>query len=588
MRGAAVHPLPQNMYANTTMGAGYVSNHPGPVSAELRGHCLFGHLSVGGGSAGSPALLLRQYGAGLPVQQCQSHRLPGGAHAPQKVTQGCSGCPGQQPGLFIPDPRAHSGPAKARAGQLGPLDVPENRLRGDAGKPQNENCRAWGPRFQRSLHLGDHHPKRVWRLQLPASAGSKHPRPSADGSLSVEGQPDVQYFNAAVPVTNGVYGLYLSRSNGDIGERSTQTVQVPIFNSLGFPMGFVELSESPAYGREIVSSVASGLALAGGLAILLAIGVGWLTSRRLTAPLLRLTQATRQMSGGDLSVRVLEAERGDEFGMLGKSFNHMAARIEETVQTLRRFLADAAHELQTPLTALRTNLELARSEDNRLPAENYLTQALEQLDRLQRLLTDLLSLSRLESAAGPEDFQPVDLKVLIQQVSEPYAARAEQAGQVFELHLPTSDPQVSGSPEKLRSALANLLDNALKFTPTGGAVRVRLDETPDSLCVTVSDTGIGIPPAEIDMLYNRFHRARNASAYPGSGLGLAIVRAIAQAHGGSVQAGNNPHGGATFTLRLPHPANPNANCNPHAAAYAILTPSSSCSPGIPARFFRCH
>lgn len=385
------------------------------------------------------------------------------------------------------------------------------------------------------------------------------PALSADGSLSVEGQPDVQYFSAAVPVTNGVYGLYLSRSNGDIGERSTQTVQVPIFDSLGFPMGFVELSESPAYGREIVSSVASALALAGGLAILLAIGVGWLTSRRLTAPLLRLTEATRQMSGGDLSVRVLEAERGDEFGMLGKSFNHMAARIEETVQTLRRFLADAAHELQTPLTALRTNLELARSEDNRLPVENYLTQALEQLDRLQRLLTDLLSLSRLESAAGPDDFQPVDLKVLIQQVSEPYAARAEQAGQVFELHLPTSHPQVSGSPEKLRSALTNLLDNALKFTPTGGAVRVRLDETPDSLCVAVSDTGIGIPPAEIDMLYNRFHRARNASAYPGSGLGLAIVRAIAQAHGGSVQAGNNPHGGATFTLRLPHPANPNAN-----------------------------
>lgn len=364
-------------------------------------------------------------------------------------------------------------------------------------------------------------------------------------------QAGVEYFSAAVPVTSGVYGLYLSSSNGQIMVRSSQVVQQPITDPLGFPLGTVELSESPAYGQEIIRSVASALAVAGGLAILLAVGVGWLASRQITAPLLRLTEATQQMSSGDLSVRVVEAERKDEFGALGKSFNHMAGRIEETVQTLRRFLADAAHELNTPLTALRTNLELARELENGRAAGAYLAQALEQIERLQRMMRDLLCLSRLESAAAQEAFQPVDLAELVRQASEPFAARAEQAGQSFYLDLAAGDARVMGSPEKLRSALGNLLDNACKFTPPGGMIAVRLCEMREEICATVSDSGIGIPPGEIDLLYNRFHRARNASAYPGSGLGLAIVRAVAQAHGGSVRAANNPGGGACFTLRLP-------------------------------------
>ncbi len=386
----------------------------------------------------------------------------------------------------------------------------------------------------------------------PGSPGASRGAEISQEAGAPEGAPaGVEYFSAAVPVTSGVYGLYLSSASGAMRMRSSQVVQQPITDPLGFPLGTVELSESPAYGQEILSSVASALAVAGGLAILLAVGAGWLASRQITAPLLRLTEATRQMSSGDLSVRVVEAERKDEFGALGKSFNHMAGRIEETVQALRRFLADAAHELNTPLTALRTNLELARDLESGPAAETYLTQALEQIERLQRMMRDLLCLSRLESAAVQEAFRPVDLAELARQASEPFAARAEQAGQAFALDLAAGDMRVMGSPEKLRSALGNLLDNACKFTPPGGTISVRLYETQESVCAAVADTGAGIPPEEIELLFNRFHRGRDASAYPGSGLGLAIVRAIAQAHGGSVQAANNPGGGACFTLRLP-------------------------------------
>jgi signal transduction histidine kinase len=379
------------------------------------------------------------------------------------------------------------------------------------------------------------------------------PVPRLDASVDEPGGPqsNIVYFNSSVPVSNGVYGLYLSRSPVEIGSRSSQKVLAGIRDSSGTTLGYVELSESPAYGREIVTSVAYGLAVAGGLAILLAIVAGWVASKRFTAPLSSLTDATQRMSSGDLAVRVAEASCGDEFGVLGKSFNQMAGQIEDTVGTLRRFLADAAHELQTPLTALRTNLELARGESNSPSTDQSLVEALAQIERLQRMMKDLLSLSRLESAAGPEDFQPVDLAELVRQVSEPYAARAEQAGQQLDLDLPDSACPVMGSPEKLRGALANLLDNALKFTPPGGEVLVQVYAEQDAYCLAVTDSGIGIPPDEIEMLFNRFHRGRNASPYPGSGLGLAIVRAIAQAHGGGIQGENNPEGGARFVMRLP-------------------------------------
>ncbi len=400
-------------------------------------------------------------------------------------------------------------------------------------------------------------PSSVIILQKNSSDSASVPGPVENfnqlpgASLPGNGQPYMLFYSAVGPLSNSVYGFHLSGTPSGSGTRSNQTVQKPILDSSGNLLGYVELSEGPASGSDIVSSVASGVAVAGGLAILLALVVGWLTSQALTAPLLSLTQATQRMSGGDLSVRVKEAGRTDEFGMLGKSFNQMASRMEETIQTLRRFLADAAHELQTPLTALRTNLELASSEVNSAATENYLVHVLEQIERLQRMIKDLLSLSRLESATASDAFELVNLNELVRQVSELYAARAEQAGQSFELDLPAGDVRVLGSPEKLASALGNLLDNALKFTPADGTLAVHLSETAESICLAVSDTGIGIPPEEIEMLFNRFHRGRNAASYPGSGLGLAIVRAIAQAHGGSVQAANNPQGGASFRLCLP-------------------------------------
>ncbi len=147
----------------------------------------------------------------------------------------------------------------------------------------------------------------------------------------------------------------------------------------------------------------------------------------------------------------------------------------------------------------------------------------------------------------------VDLTALARAISEAYASRAEQAGLTLELELPAAPLVTQGDPAQLRRALENLLDNAIKFTPSGGEVRLRLTRPDKKVELSVEDTGIGMPPDDRPLLFQRFHRGRNAASYPGNGLGLAIVQAIAEAHGGAVTMAAGA-GGTCFTVCLPsHP-----------------------------------
>jgi signal transduction histidine kinase len=377
------------------------------------------------------------------------------------------------------------------------------------------------------------------------SGPMQEPVPQAKGSSNV------LFISKSVQVNKGLYGFALNDSGVAIGGVTNQVVQKPVNDSAGALLGYVELSESPAYGQEVLKSVIAGLTVAGAAAILLAIAAGWLAASYLTIPLSNLTSATQEMSKGNLAVRVVLSQRGDELGNLGNSFNQMAERIEETVRTLRRFLADAAHELQTPMTALRTNLELAKSDLTHAEQVLHLDLAIVQIDRIQLMVRNLLTLSRLESAAVRAEFQRVDLLDLVLQVSEIFAGRAEQAEISFSLELGSSAMWVNGNAEQLSSAVGNLLDNALKFTPKGGSIKISLADTSEGIDLSIRDTGIGIPGDEIQMLFNRFHRGRNASSYPGSGLGLAIARAVIHAHSGKISASNNSDGGATFMITLP-------------------------------------
>jgi signal transduction histidine kinase len=231
----------------------------------------------------------------------------------------------------------------------------------------------------------------------------------------------------------------------------------------------------------------------------------------------------------------------------------MADRLQAFVLTLQRFVADAAHELNTPLTALRNSLDLALEETDEANRALLIKEGRNQVGRLEELAHGLLDLSRLESGESRREKRPVDLGAVVRKSSERYASQAEQAGLAFELALPAKkEPPivVVGDEGQIGRALANLLDNAVKFTPEGGTIRVGLERDGQQARLWVEDNGIGIAEKELPLLFNRFHRGGNATAYPGSGLGLAIVRSIVRQHGGDVSAENGGRG-AIFSIRLP-------------------------------------
>lgn len=360
-------------------------------------------------------------------------------------------------------------------------------------------------------------------------------------------------YYASMKVVGTPLGFEVNNMALDLGGgRSDRVVYQPLYDSTGVLRGYVELSDGPAYGQEIVNSVAEGWAIASVIAILLAAAAGWLFSRRLSQPIVALTDVTARMAQGDLATRA-NMSRDDELGTLARSFNEMADQVEGTITTLRRFVADAAHELHSPLTALQTDLELSADETDGTQRRDLIARAQAQVARLRELTSSLLDLSRLEAGNAQPDQQPFDLGGLVRELIEPYASQADQAGLTLVLNVPPEPSEIMGQADQLRRAIGNLIDNAIKFTPEEGTVTIDLRHDHDVTELCVEDTGIGIPADDLPQLFSRFHRGRNAAGYPGNGLGLAIVKVIVEAHGGAVSAANTGQG-TRFCITLPHSA----------------------------------
>jgi two-component system sensor histidine kinase MprB len=224
----------------------------------------------------------------------------------------------------------------------------------------------------------------------------------------------------------------------------------------------------------------------------------------------------------------------------------MLASLAASRERQRRLVADAGHELRTPLTSLRTNLELLAQADRRggltpEQRDEIFADAIAQVEELSTLVGDLVELARDEPVQDPPE--PVDLAALVDRAIERVRRRTLGA----EFDVTTSPWWVMGESGILERAVMNLLDNAVKWSPLGGLVRVELDHG----TLTVSDSGPGIDEADLPLIFDRFYRAERARTMPGSGLGLAIVRQAAERHGGSVFAANRQPHGATFVLRLP-------------------------------------
>jgi signal transduction histidine kinase len=344
--------------------------------------------------------------------------------------------------------------------------------------------------------------------------------------------------------------------------RSSLTIDRPVLRN-GRLLGHVVLSEAPDYAGAALRQVVEVLGLAGLAGVVVAALVGWVVSSRLSRPLRALRAASDRMARGDLSVRA-DIGRGDEVGQLADSFNGMAGEVERTVALRQRFVADAAHEFGTPLTALQANLELAQVRTTG-EERGLIDAALAEARRLERLSADLLRLSRLEGGQTPGEKTPVDLTQLVRDYGDAVASRAEQKDVELRLELP-SEPAWANAyadqlgtafgnlvdnalADQLGTAFGNLVDNALKFAPAGGAVELGVKASP-AATLWVMDTGPGISQQDLPRLFERFHRGGNAAGTQGSGLGLAIVKAVMELHGGSVTVETDLPG-TRFELRLP-------------------------------------
>lgn len=432
------------------------------------------------------------------------------------------------------------------------------RLLYDSGPPQNVNVNL-GVAKQLFVQTREDMPKDMVFMSIGDSQSVPAPpflpstvpaprieRPESGNVIvfrSIQAGGSAYGFELRLPGIAGDPTPITARSN----EKIAAIMQDPKSNEV---VGTLQLSEGPAYGSAVLTSVARGWALASTIAVLLAAAMGWYISRRISAPVLALTDVTARMAQGDLSTRA-DINSRDEFGQLGLSFNEMADQVESTVTTLRRFVSDAAHELHTPLTALRTNLDLALDEREAADRTAFIARAQTMVQRLEELNTNLLDLSKLEANGHAIRESRVDLAELLESRSEMYASQAEQAELDLKMDLPSAPVFVHGNASQITRAIDNLVDNACKFTPPDGTVHITLSEQGGQAIFSVTDTGIGIPAEELPQIFNRFHRGRNTTPYPGSGLGLAIVRAIVTAHAGNVEVQSAGEGqGSQFSIKL--------------------------------------
>jgi heavy metal sensor kinase len=289
------------------------------------------------------------------------------------------------------------------------------------------------------------------------------------------------------------------------------------------------------------------------LALLFAGGGGWILARRALRPVDRMTEAARRISAEHLDERLDTTGSDDELDRLAATLNDMLGRLDVAFQQTRQFSADASHELQTPLTILKGELEVALRTP-RSPEEyrRVLASALEESERVARLVEGLLLLSRADAGVLRMDRQPVDLAELVMEVVE-YAQVLAKTHAVALEFKPMAPMTVQGDRAHLRRLLLNLVDNGIKYTPAGGLVTLTLQHDGQYVALHVVDTGFGLTPEEQARIFQRFYRTPEAlsQGQEGSGLGLCIARSIAEAHGGRIEVQSAAGCGSTFTVLLP-------------------------------------
>jgi heavy metal sensor kinase len=286
--------------------------------------------------------------------------------------------------------------------------------------------------------------------------------------------------------------------------------------------------------------------------LLLALGGGALMADRALRPLRNLTATVQNIvATGKLDARISPEKTAGELRDLVISFDRMLDKIQALVEGMRGVLDNVAHDLRTPITRLRGVAELAlRNPGDLAGSQEALADCVEESERVITMLNTLMDISEVETGAMKLNLTRVDITELARQLTDFYAEVAEDRGLAISLSAEGKCEAVADE-NRLRQAVANLLDNAVKYTPAGGRVEVGVKQAAGKVVVSVKDTGIGIPPEDLARVWERLYRGDKSRSQRGLGLGLSLVRAIAQAHAGECRVKSEPGAGAEFTLRIP-------------------------------------
>jgi signal transduction histidine kinase len=370
-------------------------------------------------------------------------------------------------------------------------------------------------------------------------------------------------LDVAYPDGSGSVGQ--NREPG-LSARAVATVKDLWYSSAAAPEREVAVTLSNPYTsrEQTTRTITEVLVNAALVALVVAVIVALLLAQWLARPLRRLTQTSRLLAEGHLEARVaIPSNSPPEVHELAGAFNEMAARLEESVTIIsedrdrsREFVADVSHELRTPIAALRTFNELllegaAEEPDTR---DEFLRGSRQQIERLDWMAANLLELSKLDSGLVALQLREEDLRSVAEDAVEHAMPMAERKGVTLTAHIPPDPIVQPHDPPRLGQVLGNLIGNAIKFTPKGGHVEVSVEAAADGARFTVRDDGVGIDPAELEHVFDRFYRGtrRPEERAGGSGLGLAIARSIVDMHQGRVAISSTPDVGTEVVVTLPH------------------------------------
>ncbi len=343
--------------------------------------------------------------------------------------------------------------------------------------------------------------------------------------------------------------------------REIRTVRVPqsaardyaIASRILMDGGLLQVGRSTDSRAVLLAPVRRAFAGIGTVALALSLAAGTLLAWRATRPLRAVSETARRIvETGDLAARVPGAGRRGELAVLVQQLNTLLEKNATHVRVLRETLDNLAHDLRTPLTRLRGTAELAL-QDSGDPAQarDALLECINESDRVRHLLETLLDVSAAEAGALALNRDVIDVRSLVERAEDLYREVAEERGITVSLALPPEPVLADVDAVRLGQVVSNLLDNALKYTPAGGRVTLALRREAREIALTVSDTGPGIPVEEREAVFRRLYRRDASRSQRGLGLGLSLVKAMVEAHAGTVRLEDAPGGGARFEVRLP-------------------------------------